>query len=189
MFFYIWVQRALAISNCMNIWEPNYRILLSVTGDNNFTTARSTSFSGGTTRSLVLLSPAGDNRKNWNAFQTPKISYNLGTQTISCCMWCVTRSELVNFWNFRCRKRSKKRPFAALIIESTPNFFFWRISRNQWGFIYLLTEIVQWAKFEAKLFSDAKFPGPLLRRSPLKCFLESGIWNWQLHEVLNGVSR
>ena len=36
--------------------------------------------------------------KNWNAFPTPKISHNLGIQTISCCMQCVTRSELVNFY-------------------------------------------------------------------------------------------
>ena len=55
----------------MNIWEPDYRILLSVTGDNSITTASSPSFSGETTRSLVLLSPAGDNRKNLNVFQTP----------------------------------------------------------------------------------------------------------------------
>ena len=48
----------------MNIWEPDYRILLSVGGDNSITTASSPFFSGETTRSLVLLSPAGDNRKN-----------------------------------------------------------------------------------------------------------------------------
>ena len=32
---------------------------------------------------------------------------------------CVTRSELVNFWNFQSYKRSKK-----LIIESSQNIFF-----------------------------------------------------------------
>ena len=29
---------------------------------------------------------------------------------------------------------------------------------------------IQWAKFEAKLFSDMKCFRPLLQRSPLKCF-------------------
>ena len=48
-------------------------------------------------------------------------------------------------------------PFAALIIESTQKR---RISRNQRGLIYFLPKIVQWAKFEAKLFSDAKCLGP-----------------------------
>ena len=40
-------------------------------------------------------------------------------------------------------------PFAALIIESTQKR---RISRDQRGLIYFLPKIVQWAKFEAKLF-------------------------------------
>ena len=32
----------------------------------------------------------------------------------------------------------------------------------------LSPKIVYWAKFEGKLFSDAKYPGPLLQRSPLR---------------------
>ena len=31
----------------------------------------------------------------------------------------------------------------------------------------MLLKIVYWAKFEGKLFFDAKCPGPLLQRSPL----------------------
>ena len=54
-----------------NISEADYKILLSVTGDNSIRTASSPSFSGETTRNLVLLSPAGDSRKNLNVFQTP----------------------------------------------------------------------------------------------------------------------
>ena len=37
---------------------------------------------------------------------------------------CVTNSELTNFWNFRCRKRSKTGSFATLIIESSRKQFF-----------------------------------------------------------------
>ena len=32
-----------------------------------------------------------------------------------------------------------------------------------------LLKVDYWAKFEGKLYSDAKYPGPLLQRSPLKC--------------------
>ena len=39
--------------------------------------------------------------------------------------------------------------------------FLYRISNNQCGFIYLLLKRVYWAKFEAKLFSDAKRLGLL----------------------------
>ena len=52
--------------------------------------------------------------------------------------------------------------------------FFYGISRNQCGFIYLLPKIVSWAKFEGKLFSDAKFLGPLLQRLPLNVYHEQG---------------
>ena len=39
-------------------------------------------------------------------------------------------------------------------------------------------KIVNWAKFEGKLFSDAKYLGPLLQRSPLNrwLFLETRAW-------------
>ena len=46
--------------------------------------------------------------------------------------------------------------------------FLYRISNNQCGFIYLLLKRVYRAKFEAKLFSDAKRLGLLLHSSPLK---------------------
>ena len=46
--------------------------------------------------------------QNWNAFYTPYISHTLRIQNIFCCMRCDTRTGLFNFWNFRCRKRSKK---------------------------------------------------------------------------------
>lgn len=61
-----------------------------------------------------------------------------------------------------------------MIIESSQNIFFYGISRNQCGFIYLLPKIVSWAKFEGKLFSDAKFLGPLLQRLPLNVYHEQG---------------
>ena len=47
-----------------------------------------------------------------------------GTQSISCCMWCVTRSELVNFGKFSMSQEVKKGPFAALIIESSLQVYF-----------------------------------------------------------------
>ena len=60
---------------------------------------------------------------------------------------------------------SKKGPFAALIERSQK--ILKGISSNQCGSIYSLPKIVQRIKFEAKLLSDAKCPGPLLQRSPL----------------------
>ena len=93
--------------------------------------------------------------QNWNALQTPYILNNIGIQTVSCWMQCVTSSEFVNFWNFRCRKRSKKGFLCSCDYWELSNLFLW-ISRNQRGFIYLLPKIVQWAKFEEKFFSDSK---------------------------------
>ena len=45
--------------------------------------------------------------QNWNAFYTPDIPHSLKIQMIFCCMRCDTRTELFNFWSFRCRKGSK----------------------------------------------------------------------------------
>ena len=75
--------------------------------------------------------------QNWNAYQIPYISHNLGIQTISCCVWCVTRSKLVNFWKFRCRKRYKKGLLQLWLLKALKKNFK-RIFRNQCGFIYLL---------------------------------------------------
>ena len=75
--------------------------------------------------------------QNCNAFYTPYISHRLRIQNNFCCMPCDTRIGLFNFWNVRCRKRSKKGPFAALTIES-PN------EKILCGFIYLLLKIVYW---------------------------------------------
>ena len=57
--------------------------------------------------------------KNWNAFPTPEISQNLGIQTVSCCVQCVTRSELVNFYIFDVA-RGQKRAFCS--------FEYWELS-------------------------------------------------------------
>ena len=45
--------------------------------------------------------------QNWNAFYTPDIPHSLKIQMIFCCTRCDTRTELFNFWSFRCRKGSK----------------------------------------------------------------------------------
>ena len=39
-------------------------------------------------------------------------------------MWCVTRSELVNFGKFSMSQEVKKGPLAALISESSLQVFF-----------------------------------------------------------------
>ena len=79
--------------------------------------------------------------QNWNTFQTPFISQNLGIQMISCCMWCVTRSELVNFWNFRCRRRSDKGLLQLWLLRALKKISK-RISRKQCGFIQLISYTV-----------------------------------------------
>ena len=61
---------------------------------------------------LTLLSfmtnPWTNKYQNWNTFYSPNISHSLKIQKIFCCMRCDTRTRVFNFWNFRCRKRSKK---------------------------------------------------------------------------------
>ena len=60
--------------------------------------------------------------QNWNALYTPYISHSFECKRFFCCMRCDTRTGLFNFWNFPCRKRAKKGPFAALSFESCKNF-------------------------------------------------------------------
>ena len=79
----------------------------------------------------------------------------------------------------------QKGPFAALIVESSQNFFK-RISWNQCDVIYVLPKIVQRAKFEAEIFSDVKRLGPLLQRSPLTyCYGVNGV---RIHRCFDFVS-
>ena len=92
--------------------------------------------------------------QNWNAFYTPDIPHSLKIQMIFCCMRCDTRTELFNFWSFRCRKGSK-------------NFIITYFQKLMW-FYLLATKDRLLGKFEGKLCSDAKCPGPLLQRSSLK---------------------
>ena len=95
------------------------------------------------------------------------ITQQSGTQSISCCMWCVTRSELVNFGKFSMSQEVKKGPFAALIIESSLQVFLTYFQKPTW-FYLLITKDSLMGKVWGKTFSDAKCPGPLLQRSLLK---------------------
>ena len=114
-----------------------------------------------------MTNPWINKYQNWNTFYSPNISHSLKIQDIFCCMRCDTRTRVFNFWNLRCRKRSKKGLYQLWLLRAL-KILFERISRNKCGFIYLLPKIDYWAKFEGKLFSDAKYLGLLLQRSPLK---------------------
>ena len=71
----------------------------------------------------------------------------------------------------------KKGPLAALTFESSKNFILTYFQKLMW-FHLLATKDSLLAKFEGKLFSDAKYLGPLLQRSPLNrwLFLETRAW-------------
>ena len=56
--------------------------------------------------------------------------------------------------------------YLSLTFESPKSVILTYLQKLIW-FIYLLSKIVYWEKFEGKLFPDAKCPGPLLQRSPL----------------------
>ena len=64
----------------------------------------------------------------------PLISHNIGIQTISYCMLCVSGSELVNF---SMSQEVKKEPFAALIIASSQKIFLTYSQKSMW--FYLLS--------------------------------------------------
>ena len=88
--------------------------------------------------------------QNWNAFYTPYISHTLRIQNIFCCMRCDTRTGLFNFWNFRCRKRSKK-GFAAMTFESSKNFILRYFQKLMW-FYLLVTKDSLLGKVWGKTF-------------------------------------
>ena len=74
---------------------------------------------------------------NLNAYLIPYISHNLGIQTISCCVWCVIRSKLVNFWKFRCRRRLKKGLLQLWLLRTLKKNFKFNFQKPMW--FYLLT--------------------------------------------------
>ena len=105
--------------------------------------------------------------QNWNAFFTPYISHTLRIQNIFCCTRCDTRTGLFNFWKFSMSQEVKKGPFVALTFESSKNFMLRYFQKLMW-FYLLVTKDSLLGKVWGKLFSDAKCPGPLLQRSPVK---------------------
>ena len=100
----------------------------------------------------------------------PLISHNVGIQTISYCMLCVSGSELVNFWTFRCRKRSKKNLFAALIIASSQQTY----SQKPMWFYLLSTEDSLMGKVWVKNFFRCETPWTALTRDRHLVMLWSG---------------
>ena len=50
-------------------------------------------------------------------------------------MQCGTRTGLFKYWSFRCRKRSKKGPFAASIMESSKNFILTHLRKIMWFYL------------------------------------------------------
>ena len=103
----------------------------------------------------------------------PLVSHNVGIQTISYCMLCVSGSELVNFWTFRCRKRSKKNLFAALIIASSQKKFLTYSQKPMW-FYLLSTEDSLMGKVWVKNFFRCETPWTALTRDRHLVMLWSG---------------
>ena len=139
----------------MNIWEPDYRILLSVGGDNSITTASSPSFSGETTRSLVLLSPAGDNRKN--CFSNPLDIIQFRNANDFLLHVVCYEERACQLLKFSMSQEVKKGPFAALIIESTPNFFLTYFQKPM-GFYLLTNRDSSMGKVWGKTFFRRQIP-------------------------------
>ena len=104
--------------------------------------------------------------QNWNAFYTPYISQSLRIQNIFCCMRCDTRTEPFNFWNFRCRKRSKK-TFCSFDFWELSKFYFNVFPETNVVYLLAVKDSLLGKSLRENYFSDAKCLGPLLQRSPL----------------------
>ena len=111
-----------------------------------------------------MASPWINTYQTWNAFQAPYISHNEEIQTIFAD--CSVTSDFVNFWNFQCRKRSKKGLLQLWLLRALKTFFE-NFQKLMW-FIWLLST-----------------------RDSLKCKFWSKIWNRGLEPplcLLKGVS-
>ena len=82
-----------------------------------------------------MTNPWINKYQNWNTFYSPNISHSLKIQKIFCCMRCDTRTRVFNFWNLRCRKRSKKGPLSALTFESSKNFILTDFQKLMWFYL------------------------------------------------------
>ena len=96
------------------------------------------------------------------------ITQQSGTQSISCCMQCVTRSELVKKKNEKMSQEVKKEPFAAFFIESSLQAFQY-FQKPTW-FYLLTTKDILMGKVCGKTFSNAR----CLNRSYRDRYLRSG---------------
>ena len=75
----------------------------------------------------------------------------------------------IQLLKFSMSQEVKKGPLAALTFESSKNFILTYFQKLMW-FHLLATKDSLLGKVWGKLFSDAKYLGPLLQRSPLNCF-------------------
>ena len=76
--------------------------------------------------------PLNKRKSNWNAFYTPYISHSLRIQKIFA-VWYEDRAFQI--LKFRCRKRSKKGPFAASTMESSKNFILTHLRKIMWFYL------------------------------------------------------
>ena len=104
-----------------------------------------------------MMNPWINKYQNWNPFYSPNISRSLKIQKIFCCMRCDTRTRVFNFWNFRCRKRSKKGLLAALTFESSKNFILTYFQKLMW-FYWLATKDSLLGRVWGKTFCWCEIP-------------------------------
>ena len=64
----------------------------------------------------------------------------------------------------------KKGPLAALTFEASKNFILTYFQKLMWFYLFAKKDCLL-GKVWGKFFSDAKYPGPLLQRSPLKSYV------------------
>ena len=95
--------------------------------------------------------------QNWNAFYTPYISHTLRMQNFFCCMRCDTRTGLFNFWNFRCRKRSKKGLLQLWLLRALKNFILRYFQKLMWCYL-LVTKNSLLGKVWGKTFFRCEIP-------------------------------
>ena len=81
-------------------------------------------------------------------------------------MRCDTRTEPFNFWNFRCRKRSKK-AFCSFDFWELSKFYFNVFPETNVVYLLAVKDSLLGKSLRENYFSDAKCLGPLLQRSPL----------------------
>ena len=83
--------------------------------------------------------------------------------------------QVIQLLKFSMSQEVKKGPLAALTFESSKNFIITYFQKIMWFYLLAIKNSLL-GKVWGKTFSDAKYLGPLLQRSPLNHFPYNAKW-------------